>query len=96
MASIYKLEPSSLFTVPTDDKVTVCKLCLHVAKPSDGINLGPLYQYGKPVTGEDGSGELEVYCAHYFCLLFSAGLSQRGQDEEVGIKGFLPDGMYEI
>jgi hypothetical protein len=34
-----------------------------------------LYQYGKPVTAEDGSTDLEIYCAHYFCLLFSPGKS---------------------
>ncbi len=32
--------------------------------------------------------ENEVYCAHYFCLLFSSGLDQNGDDEEE-IKGFL-------
>ena len=32
--------------------------------------------------------ETEVYCAHYFCLLFSSGLEQNGEDEEE-MKGFL-------
>lgn len=27
---------------------------------------------------------------HYFCMLFSSGLSQRGKTEEDGIYGFLP------
>ena len=49
MASIYKLEPEKLFTVPSDDRVTECKLCWEIAQPDDGIDLGPLYQYGRLV-----------------------------------------------
>ena len=100
MASIYELEPEKLFTVPHDDEVTVCKLCYEIAKPKDGIDLGPLYQYGKIVSdklnqshsaGEDRP-EMEIYCAHYFCLLFCSALSQRGEDDSIGMKGFLTEG----
>lgn len=76
MASIYQLEPSTLFTVPETDTVTECKLCYRPAVPfpdRPDIKLGPLYQYGKPVTVEDGTSDMEIYCAHYFCLLFSPG-----------------------
>ena len=100
MASIYKLEPEKLFTVPQDDQVTECKLCWEIAQPKDGIDLGPLYQYGKIVTDKScladltssPKEELEVYCAHYFCLLFCSALCQRGDDDSTGIKGFLADG----
>jgi len=43
--------------------------------------LGPLYEYVV-------NSESEIYRAHFFCLLFSSGLRQEGDDEE-GIKGFL-------
>ena len=100
MASIYKLEPEKLFTVPPDDNVTVCKLCWEIARPKDGVDLGPLYQYGKRVIEETNSSnditspktDIEVYCAHYFCLLFCSALSQRGEDDTIGMKGFLPEG----
>jgi len=55
------------------------------------IRLGELYQYGKPITDPDtGKEDVEVYCAHYFCLLFSSGLEQNGREEDEGLKGFLP------
>ena len=100
MASIYKLEPEKLFTVPHGDQVTLCKLCWEIAQPEDGIDLGPLFQYGKLVTDEanpvDNTNspkpEIEDYCAHYFCLLFCSALCQRGDDEVNGMKGFLPEG----
>ena len=100
MASIYNLEPETLFTVPRDDQVTECKLCWEIAQPKDGVDLGPLYQYGKVVNHErsfvNGAGsqepELEIYCAHYFCLLFCSALCQRGDDDLIGMKGFLPEG----
>ena len=104
MASIYKLEPEKLFTVPSDDRVTECKLCYEIAQPDDGIDLGPLYQYGRLVidktalpNGKEGENiEMEIYCAHYFCLLFSSALTQRGEGEDNGIKGFLPEGKFII
>ena len=68
MASIYDLKPGQLLEIPKDDKITKCKMCLQVANP--GIDLGPLYQYGHPLEDED---DIEVYCAHYFCLLFAPG-----------------------
>ena len=104
MASIYKLVPEKLFTVPHDDQVTECKLCWEIAQPKDGIDLGPLYQYGRLVTDDSGrkdenntsKTEIEVYCAHYFCLLFCSALCQRGETDEIGIKGFLPEGKFLI
>ena len=100
MASIYKLKPGNIFTVPNDDKTTQCKLCFEIAKPEDGCNLGPLYQYGRLLTNTQTreneaalhEEDMEVYCAHYFCLLFCSALCQRGEDDSEGIKGFLPDG----
>ena len=77
--SLYTLEPATLFTVPTTDRLTTCRLCHLPAIPYEDrpdINPGPLYQYGKPVTGEDGKSDLEIYCAHYYCLLFSPGKIQ--------------------
>ena len=77
--SLYTLEPATLFTVPITDRLTTCRLCHLSAIPYEDrpdINLGPLYQYGKPVTGEDGKSDLEIYCAHYYCLLFSPGKIQ--------------------
>ena len=103
MASIYKLEPEKLFTVPSDDEVTECKLCYEIAKPKDGIDLGPLFQYGKLINKSKESKsniqdienvDMEIYCAHYFCLLFCSALSQRGEDDAIGIKGFLTEGKY--
>ena len=104
MASIYKLEPGTLFTVPDDDKVTECKLCWEIAQPEDGTDLGPLYQYGKLVTDKPNLAdktnspktEIEVYCAHYFCLLFCSALCQRGEHDGIGMKGFLPEGKFII
>lgn len=58
MASIYPIKPGELFEVPKDDKVTQCKMCYHVADPGDGIDLGPLYQYGKPL---EGTQDVEIY-----------------------------------
>ena len=66
-----------LSEIPTTDRSTLCKLCF---LPSDPDRLGVLYQYVvDPVN--------EIYCAHFFCLLFSSGLDQNGDDEEE-IKGF--------
>ena len=100
MASIYELEPEELFIVPHDDEVTTCKLCYEIAQPKDGIDLGPLFQYGKivsdkvnqPHSTREDDPELEIYCAHYFCLLFCSALSQRGEDDSIGMKGFLTEG----
>ena len=86
MASIYSLKPGELFEVPKEDKVTICKMCLAPAQPDEDCDLGPLYQYGNPIEGET---DVEIYSAHYFCLLFAPALNQKGEDEE-GIKGFLP------
>lgn len=33
--------------------------------------------------------------AHYFCMLFSSGLSQNGKTEKEGILGFLPDDIMQ-
>jgi hypothetical protein len=77
MASLYDLEPATLFSVPTSDRTTVCRLCHLPAIPYEDrpdIRLGPLYQFGKPVTGENGETDMEIYCAHYYCLLFSPGI----------------------
>ena len=66
-----------LSEIPVSDRTTLCKLCF---LPSDPERLGALYQYVvNPVD--------EVYCGHFFCLLFSSGLDQNGDDEEE-IKGF--------
>ena len=66
-----------LSEIPANDRTTLCKLCF---LPSDPDRLGALYQYVvNPVE--------EVYCGHYFCLLFSSGLDQNG-DEEEEIMGF--------
>ena len=54
----YSLKPGELFEVPSDDKTTECRLCFDVAKPFDGIDLGPLYQYGKPI---EGSNDVKIY-----------------------------------
>ena len=89
MATIYNLKPKELFEVPKDDDKTECKLCFQPAQPKDGIDLGPLYQYGNPITVENGQEDIEVYSAHYFCLLFAPALETNGEDEE-GIKGFMP------
>ena len=79
MASIYELRAGQLLTVPETDKTTQCKMCLEVAVPklvkdqddSPTIRLGDLYEYGNPITDPDtGKEDVEVYCAHYFCLLF--------------------------
>ena len=64
---------------PLTDNITVCKLCFRPASADE--SLGPLYEYTVDLA-------TEVYCAHYFCLLFSSGLKQNGADEEQ-IKGFL-------
>ncbi len=94
MATIYNLQPNELFEVPKNDQITTCKMCLELSVPQDKIELGPLYQYGKPIELEDGQADIEVYSAHYFCLLFSPGLRTNGEDEE-GIKGFLPDDILK-
>ena len=95
MATIYNLKPGELFEVPKDDEKTECKLCFEPAKPKDGIDLGPLYQYGNPITLEDGEVDIEVYSAHYFCLIFAPALEQNGEEEE-GIKGFMPKDILKV
>jgi hypothetical protein len=80
MATIYPLKPGELFEVPKNDKQTLCKMCLEPAVPSgsgsnsEQIDLGPLYQFGNPLLNE--AHDIEVYSAHYFCLLFSPGRVQ--------------------
>ena len=68
--------------VPASETETVCKLCFRPA-PKDRAErrqLGALYEYAvNPVD--------EIYCAHFFCLLFSSGLDQNGEESE-GILGF--------
>lgn len=91
MASLYDLKAKSLFVVPLEDRTTTCRLCHLPAVPYEDrpeINCGPLYQYANPVT-TDGRTDLEIYCAHYYCLLFSPGLETKGEDDE-GIRGFMP------
>jgi len=104
MASIYDLKAGQLLTIPETDKTTVCKMCLEVAQPklndkdeaSSTIRLGDLYEYGNPITDKDtGKADIEVYCAHYFCLLFSSGLEQKGREEDEGLKGFLPQDVLK-
>lgn len=60
----------------------VCKLCFRPAQDPEGtLKLGALYQFG--------------YCvAHLYCLMFSSGLDQNGEDEE-GINGFLPEDIVK-
>ena len=62
--------------VPHTETQTTCKLCFRPAQgPDSSLKLGPLYEFG--------------YCvAHLYCLMFSAGLTQNGSDDE-GINGFL-------
>ena len=62
--------------VPHTEIQTTCKLCFRPAQgPDSSLKLGPLYEFG--------------YCvAHLYCLMFSAGLTQNGSDDE-GINGFL-------
>ena len=75
-------QSESDFALPTlaevthTDLTTLCKLCFRPAQDPDvGLKLGPLYSYG--------------HCqAHLYCLMFSSGLEQGGEEEE-GIKGFL-------
>ena len=76
-ASEPTLPTLGLSEIPASDRTTLCKLCF---LPSDPDRLGVLYQYVvDPVN--------EIYCAHFFCLLFSSGLDQNG-DEEEEIMGF--------
>jgi len=66
---------------PEVDTTSTCKLCFRTAQGEEGVRLGPLYKYG--------------YClAHHYCLMFSSGLNQEGEDEE-GVKGFLPDSIVK-
>ena len=67
-----------LSEIPSSDAVTKCKLCYRTASSPE--RLGSLYQYVVDPRNE-------IYCAHYFCLLFSSGLDQNG-DEEEDILGF--------
>ncbi|ODM91913.1 G2/M phase-specific E3 ubiquitin-protein ligase [Orchesella cincta] len=68
------VESSTLTTIKVEDANHVCVLCR--SPKVDELRLGPLY-FGEDLT------------AHYFCLLFAAGLVQKGDDSE-GILGFLP------
>ena len=63
---------------PEKDVETKCRLCHHSSQETE---LGGLWEF---VAGVD-----DVYIAHFFCLMFSAGLKQNGNDDE-GIRGFLP------
>lgn len=68
--------------VPHTETETVCKLCFRPAQPpGSSLRLGPLYEFG--------------YCtAHLFCLMFSANLNQKGEDDE-GINGFRVDDIVK-
>ena len=68
--------PPSLAEVSPTAVNSVCKLCFRPAQAAEtGLKLGPLYTFGS--------------CqAHLYCLMFSSGLDQTGEEEE-GIKGFL-------
>ena len=72
----------TLAEVSHTDQTTLCKLCFRPAQaPEGGLKLGPLYSYG--------------HCqAHLYCLMFSSGLEQNGEEEE-GIKGFLVDDIVK-
>lgn len=72
------LPPLGLSEIPPSDVNTVCKLCFH---PNDPDRLGILYQFVVDPNNE-------IYCAHYFCLLFSSALDQNG-DEEEEMMGFM-------
>ena len=74
--------PPSLAEVPHTDNATVCKLCFRPAQALGvGLKLGQLYSFG--------------HCqAHLYCLMFSSGLEQNGEEEE-GIKGFLVDDIVK-
>ena len=67
MATIYNLQPGQLFEVPKSDKVTECKMCNEPAIPKDGIDLGPLYQYGKPI---EDSNDVEIYWYEQHCICY--------------------------
>ena len=69
--------PQELKEISHTETDIVCKLCFRPAQDPEGtLKLGALYQFG--------------YCvAHLYCLMFSSGLDQNGEDEE-GINGFLP------
>ena len=70
---------SALAEVSHTDQTTLCKLCFRPAQaPEGGLKLGPLYSYG--------------HCqAHLYCLMFSSGLEQNGEEEE----GFLVDDIVK-
>ncbi|XP_023329403.1 PHD finger protein 7 [Eurytemora carolleeae] len=71
------MSESLLVEIGTDKPELDCKLCYLPAQTEDSkIQLGPLYEYG-------------VCRSHHFCLMFSSGLEQKGEEEE-GIKGFMP------
>jgi len=68
--------PKVLIKVPPSNPEIVCKLCFLPAQEEDStLKLGPLYQFG-------------YCCAHLYCLMFSSGLDQGGEDDEE-IQGFL-------
>jgi len=61
-----------------------CKLCSRPVQDPDlpgNVDLGPLYEYG-------------VCRAHHFCLMFSSGLEQKGEEDQ-GIMGFQPDDIIK-
>lgn len=78
MASLPNVS-SGLREVPETETATTCKLCF--TGPSADDRLGPLLEYVV-------DSATEIYCAHYFCLLFSSGLDQNGEEDEQ-VKGFL-------
>ena len=99
-----EIEPSKFREIDRrEDEESLCKLCFHPAQlpyacdadPEDledfkqpgKMRLGPLYEY---VEDEATS----IYRAHYFCLLFSSGLNQNGEEHE-GIQGFLPQDILK-
>nr|XP_040574206.1 PHD finger protein 7-like isoform X1 [Lepeophtheirus salmonis] len=61
-----------------------CMFCRNGVNPE----LGALYEH---VNASLGSGD--TFLVHYFCLLFSSGLSQT-DDEHLGIEGFLLPDIY--
>ena len=75
--------PQVLQEVSHTEPEVVCKLCFRPAMDpeSSGPRLGQLYSFG--------------YCvAHLYCLMFSSGLDQNGEDED-GINGFLPQDIVK-
>jgi len=68
----------------TDKSGLGCKLCFRNVQDVESetaVQVGALFEYG-------------VCRAHHFCLMFSSGLEQKGEEEE-GIKGFMPDDVIK-